>query len=241
MVSDRNPKVCENQPSEMMQTEPQPAPRLTRGILLSVACHGALFACLLLLGVASGSRFLQPASQPVAFVHISQIEIAGASHAIRLTLPPDAAAAHTKTPAPNTDPSKKTILPVPKDHPQKSGGGAPPTPHIDNGSGQSAAGNGPDDENATPAFPVFSPRPPVADRALLPASEKKIVVDVNVDALGGVVSETLVTGLGNKLDQIVLETVKSWRFHPATVNGKPVATQAELVFPFNPQYPIADS
>jgi protein TonB len=103
------------------------------------------------------------------------------------------------------------------------------------------AGNGPDDEDATPAFPTFSPRPPVTDHTLLPASEKKIIVDVNVDEQGGVVSETLITGLGNKLDQIVLETVKSWRFHPATVNGKPVATQAELVFPFNPQYPIADS
>ena len=27
----------------------------------------------------------------------------------------------------------------------------------------------------------------------------------------------------------VLETVKTWRFQPATINGKPVATEAELI------------
>jgi outer membrane biosynthesis protein TonB len=35
----------------------------------------------------------------------------------------------------------------------------------------------------------------------------------------------------------VLDTVKSWRFHPATINGNPVATEAELIFPFNLSYP----
>jgi outer membrane biosynthesis protein TonB len=48
-----------------------------------------------------------------------------------------------------------------------------------------------------------------------------------------------VKGLGNALDALVLETVKTWRFHPATVNGTPVATEAELIFPFNRSYPIS--
>jgi TonB family protein len=78
----------------------------------------------------------------------------------------------------------------------------------------------------------------VNDGALLPAAEKKIVVDVKVDDESAVVSETLVKGLGNRLDQIVLDTVKTWRFQPATVNGKPVPTEAEIVFPFNSQYPV---
>ena len=68
--------------------------------------------------------------------------------------------------------------------------------------------------------------------------KKKIVVDVKVDEAGAMVSETLVKGLGNRLDQIVLDTVKTWRFQPATVNGKPVATEAEIVFPFDLQYPV---
>lgn len=216
--------------------------RRTFGVLLSLACHGAVLACLLLVGVASRFGFLRPpADSSIAIVSVGQVEVAGASHAVRLNLPPDPMAAHTRTPAPNTDPSAKTILPEPKKLPQKSGGGTPPSPHAGEGAGQAESGKGSDAEDAMPAFPIFSPRPPVTDRSLLPASEKKIVVDVNLDEHGGVVGETLVTGLGNKLDQIVLDTVKSWRFQPATVNGKPVPTQAELIFPFNPQYPIADS
>jgi outer membrane biosynthesis protein TonB len=61
---------------------------------------------------------------------------------------------------------------------------------------------------------------------------------VKLDAFGTVVAESLVNGLGNKLDQIVLDTVKTWKFHPATINGRPVPSEAELIFPFNPNYPI---
>jgi protein TonB len=103
----------------------------------------------------------------------------------------------------------------------------------------SAAGNGADQQNADPAFPVFSPRPPVADRSLLPESNRQVIVDVKVSETGEVLGATLVQGIGNGLDQIVLNTVKTWRFHPATVNGSPVATEAELIFPFNESYPIS--
>jgi TonB family protein len=100
-----------------------------------------------------------------------------------------------------------------------------------------AAGNGADQQNADPAFPVFSPQPPVSDRSLLPESNQEVVVDVKVSATGDVLEVTLVKGIGNGLDQIVLDTVKSWRFHPAAINGSPVATEAELIFPFNRNYP----
>lgn len=103
----------------------------------------------------------------------------------------------------------------------------------------SAAGNGSDQQSANPAFPVFSPRPPVADRSLLPRENKEVVVDVKVSATGDVLEATLVKGIGNALDQMVLNTVRTWRFHPATINGSPVATEAELIFPFNLSYPIA--
>jgi TonB family protein len=105
----------------------------------------------------------------------------------------------------------------------------------------SVAGSGADQQSADPAFPVFSPHPPVSDRSLLPRSNQEVVVDVKVSAAGDVLEVTLVKGIGNGLDQIVLDTVKSWRFHPATINGNPVATEAELVFPFNLNYPMAPS
>jgi TonB family protein len=118
---------------------------------------------------------------------------------------------------------------------------APPAGAPVSTSHDAVAGNGADAESANPAFPVFSPRPPVSDRSLLPASSQEVVVDVKVSANGDVLEATLVKGLGNGLDQIVLETVKTWRFHPATLNGNPVPTEAELIFPFNQGYPTTPS
>ena len=34
-----------------------------------------------------------------------------------------------------------------------------------------------------------------------------------------------------------LTTVKAWRFHPATLNGAAGEAVADLVFPFNREYP----
>ena len=102
-------------------------------------------------------------------------------------------------------------------------------------------GTGAGTENAEPAFPVYYPTPGVADRSLLPAVEQRIIVDVTVSALGDVTDEKLVQGLGNSLDQVVLNTVKGWRFHPATLDGAAVASVEELVFPFNRDYPSDDS
>ncbi len=99
-------------------------------------------------------------------------------------------------------------------------------------------GNGTDD--AEPAFPTYFPRPPVGDRSLLPAVEQKIIVDVTISAQGDVTDEKLVQGLGNSLDDLVLRTVKAWRFHPATLNGNNVASVEQLVFPFNRDYPSDD-
>lgn len=99
-------------------------------------------------------------------------------------------------------------------------------------------GNGTDD--AEPAFPTYFPRPPVTDRSLLPAIEQKIIVDVTINAQGDVTDEKLVQGFGNSLDDLVLRTVRTWRFHPATLNGNNVASVEQLVFPFNRDYPSDD-
>jgi len=97
-------------------------------------------------------------------------------------------------------------------------------------------GTGDGSENMTPAFPVYSPSPHVADRSLLPATNENVVVDVNVSALGEVLDEKLVHGLGNSLDQTILDTVRGWKFHPATVDGNAVASVAELVFPLSQKW-----
>jgi len=64
---------------------------------------------------------------------------------------------------------------------------------------------------------------------------------VTLDDAGTVVKETLVKGLGDPLDRHVRGIVKTWRFEPAKVDGKPVASEAEVIFPLDRNYPIADS
>ena len=210
---------------------------LFRAIFISLALHGAFFASVFLFGTHATIRIVEPVKTQV----VAQLSYSGGSHAIRIELPVSQFAAHTREPAPKAEPAKKTDIPMNVPALKKSGGGSTRAPHHGDGSSTALSGNGSDAQDIHPAFPVFSPHPPVSDRSLLPSTEQKIVVDVSVDAFGQVVSENLVKGLGNKLDKIVLETVKTWRFQPATLNGKPVATEAELIFPFNLDYPITVS
>jgi TonB family protein len=205
------------------------------GVIASVGVHAAAMA-LLLIG---GARLQRARTVPPAKAgYLAMLQVAGGAH--RTSIPsfelpnPSRAekAEHVK------DPETKVLNPMKAAHPEKETPSALPQDSAGKGTGTAAAGDGADAQNATPAFPVFSPKPPVADRALLPSAEQHIVVDVNVSETGDVTGMTLVKGMGNALDQIVLDTVKTWRFHPATVNGNPVASEAELIFPFNLSYPV---
>jgi protein TonB len=172
-------------------------------------------------------------------VTIAGVEEAGGSHVVEIPLPTRLTAADTDKAERYADAAVAPTLVMRQLRPRNdSGGGRPTEPHTGEGRGTAARGNGNDNEDARPAFPVFAPKPTVTDAGLLPTAERKIVVDVKVDEQGSVVNETLVRGLGNRLDGIVLDTVKTWRFQPATVNGKPVATEAEIVFPFDSRYPV---
>ena len=197
--------------------------RLMPFVVLSVALHIGLSIFLFLIPRHVQTRVVE---QPSVKIYPAALLFAGGTKA-------------QWTPAP---PGRKKHLEKTKQSVSNLAVNAQLAPALGNpvsAPDSSAAGNGADKENADPAFPVFSPRPPVADRSLLPDSNREVVVDVKVSAAGDVLEATLVKGLGNGLDQIVIDTVKTWRFHPATVNGSPVATEAELIFPFNLNYPVA--
>jgi len=208
-----------------------------RALIVSLAMHGAFFLCVLVFGVRA----------PVVLVksvhpqRVADLAMAGGSHRIRLVLPTAAMSAHVKDPDEHADSSKKTIIPMTVPEQLKSGGGSTKDTHHGDGTGKAMRGNGPDSIDMTPAFPVYSPHPPIRDRALLPQKAEKIVIDVDLDDAGIVVKETLVKRLGDPLDQIVLGIVKTWKFQPAKINGKPVASEAEVIFPLDRNYPIADS
>ena len=221
-----------------MRSPGSPIRRSRPAVVLSLTAHFLLFALLLFASTQAKVHLVQPLSRRV-FIGI---QVAGGSHATRLLLPSALKSVEARKPAKEPHPTRKLAVPLRPVAPVKPAGGtAAAVHHNSQGSGDAASGNGSDVQNADPAFPVFSPKPPVTNRALLPSSQSEIVVDVNLNAAGDVIGVNLVRGMGSSLDQIVLDTVKTWRFHPATVNGSPVASQAELIFPFNPSYPITSS
>lgn len=199
-------------------------------VVLSVAAHLAVLALLTVSARWMGVRVVEPAQSRR---WISAVEVAGAARRAREMLAERPQAELTPEP-----PQGKTITaPAPQVQAGKLSGRKDAPVRDTHGQGMTERGIGSDDEDAMPAFPVFSPRPAVTDRSLLPETQQKVVVDVKLSADGAVLDETLVKGLGNSLDAKVMEIVKTWKFHPATVDGKPVASEAECIFPFDRNYP----
>lgn len=69
--------------------------------------------------------------------------------------------------------------------------------------------------NAPPAYPAMARRM---------GEEGEVLLDVHVGPDGSVLEVRLRKSSGSRLlDQTAIETVKKWRFSPATVDGRPVA------------------
>jgi protein TonB len=199
--------------------------RTVRFLALSLAVHVAVSTVAFIASRHTGVVSIEP---PTTRFYPATLYLPCGLNA-KSTPQPPGRKKHTATPP-------KTSSDLAHNRPPTPPAGAPvATTH------ESVPGNGTDAQSADPAFPVFSPRPPVTDRSLLPGSEQQVIVDVKVSAVGDVLEATLVKGIGNGLDQIVLDTVTTWRFHPATLNGTPVATESELIFPFNQSYPTTPS
>ena len=217
----------------------QPSPRSWLTAVVSVTAHALILTCI----IAGTMRLrhtviLRPATAGSA-PQVSMIEM---SHsALSSALEPRASVAkknpapHVPAIRPHTQTPEKPAITQPQQAQaslDESSSGGKPNPGV-TGSGSSA-------QSMYPAYPTVSPSPPVKDRALLPQADRRVVVDVNLGADGKVEQATLVAGLGNALDQIVLDTVRGWQFHPAMLNGGPVPSNIELVFPFNRNYPLSE-
>jgi TonB family protein len=216
--------------------DPQ-ARRLTSATITAVACHVAILA--LLLVEATRQTLKKP--QPSTLSFVASLQVAGGSRALHLPLPQISAANHSGQHPPVQEPATPSASTPHERHLAKASGTNATAAHSSDLGSNSVAGNGSDAQNATIAFPIFYPNPAVHDRSLLPASEKQVIVDVKLTAGGDVIDENLVKGIGNALDQMALDSVKTWRFQPATVNGKPVAAEAEVIFSFSQRYPVSDS
>ncbi len=201
---------------------------------LSLTTHALVAALLLPLGMRMKPKVATPSEE----YQVAMLEVAGGSATAKSAL--------MVAPVPDKKPDERPpetrdsehSLPQKRHVPKPSGSQAKGARPQDLGT-NITNGNGSDAQDATPAFPVFSPRPPVTDRRLLPSSDQQVVVDVKLSAAGEVLAETMVKSIGNALDQLVLDAVKTWRFQPATVNGRPVPSEAEVIYTFNQKYPVS--
>jgi TonB family protein len=200
------------------------APRRGPGsIAASCAAHGVALALLVLAlhGIKTYPVYVESRCCSTALYWSPNAASSGAK--------PQPVEHKARRPPASVAAAKLNLPPVPESPPQKSAtltGMATPEQEPTLGTGQGS-------EDAEPALPLFYPSPGITDRSLLPVVKQNIVVDVNISAMGDVTDERLVRGLGNALDQLVLATVKGWRFRPATLNGTAVASVQELVFPFD--------
>ncbi len=61
-----------------------------------------------------------------------------------------------------------------------------------------------------------------------------IVIVLIVGSNGRVRYATVERGISPELDQAAMDAVKTWKFHPAILNGKPVSAQITTKFDFQP-------
>lgn len=82
------------------------------------------------------------------------------------------------------------------------------------------------------AYLTYAPDPPI-DRQRLPEWIRgDVVVEVTIDDKGNVVETKLLKSVGFGLDDLVLETVRRWRYQPAKVDGVPVSSKHDVHFHF---------
>lgn len=84
------------------------------------------------------------------------------------------------------------------------------------------------------ALTTYSPSPK-PDLSRLPhGAQGEVVLDVTIDPTGQVADLQILATLGYGVDGTVVDTVRTWKFSPATKDGVPVASIQELHFHYGP-------
>ena len=82
---------------------------------------------------------------------------------------------------------------------------------------------------------IFSPQPRYSEDARKGRIQGVVILQAIVDAKGNVTEIETLKPLPLGLTESAIETVKSWRFKPATLEGKPVAVYLNLLINFSLQ------
>jgi TonB family protein len=108
-----------------------------------------------------------------------------------------------------------------------------PTSTAEAGSEMGSVYDGPTTgDEVTPALPVVFPDLKIYKSELPSGVEGEVVVEITIDAMGKVVGEKLLKGLGHGVDERVITLLRDWRFRPATRNGVAVPSKQDALFRF---------
>ncbi|RXH56077.1 energy transducer TonB [Granulicella sibirica] len=102
-------------------------------------------------------------------------------------------------------------------------------PAAESGSG-AAAQSGRGEGDITIALQTFFPYPKPNLSVLPHGTKGDVILNAVIDEQGRIADLTLVQGLGQQIDDLVIATVRQWSYTPAKKNGVPVASEQELHF-----------
>ena len=81
--------------------------------------------------------------------------------------------------------------------------------------------------------PLYHPDPEYTDRARKKKVRGTVLLSIVVTPEGTVRDAKVTTSLDKELDQQALNTVNTWKFEPATKDGKPVSVRIAVEMTFN--------
>lgn len=81
--------------------------------------------------------------------------------------------------------------------------------------------------------PVYDPNPEYTDRARKKKINGTVVLSIVVSPEGTVRDAKITTSLDKDLDNQALKAVNTWKFQPATKDGKPVAVRISVETSFH--------
>jgi TonB family protein len=88
------------------------------------------------------------------------------------------------------------------------------------------------DHDVRIAYATFAPDPPINRAALAEWIRGEFVVEVAISDKGDVVETKVLKSLGFGLDDVIVQTLRQWRYQPARVDGRAVASKHDVYFHF---------
>lgn len=82
------------------------------------------------------------------------------------------------------------------------------------------------------AISIVAPDPPIARHKLPEWIRGDVIVEVTIDEQGNVTATRVLKTVGFGLDQIIVDTLRQWRYIPARVDGVAVASREDVHFHF---------